>query len=67
MGNKDIIKKETKEESGIYKLDVDREKTSKVVGETPAEMLNNAIKEFIGKQQYNPQSSQEGNVGVKKH
>jgi hypothetical protein len=42
-----IIKKETKQGEGIYLIEVDKEKSSKVEGSNHIERINNAINEFL--------------------
>lgn len=47
MGEKNIIKGETKEGKGIYIIDIDQDKASKIEGNTYSEKLNNAIGQFL--------------------
>ena len=47
MGEKNIIKSETKGAAGIYIIDVDKDKASKIEGNNNRERLNNAINEFL--------------------
>jgi hypothetical protein len=42
-----IIKKETKQGEGIYIIEVDKDKASKVEGKNHIERINNAINEFL--------------------
>lgn len=42
-----IIKKETKQGTGIYLIEVDKEKSSKVIGSNHAERVKNAIQDFL--------------------
>jgi hypothetical protein len=42
-----IIKTETKQGEGIYLIEVDKEKSSKVEGSNHVERINNAIKDFL--------------------
>lgn len=42
-----LIKKETKQGEGIYLIEVDKEKSSKVEGNNHVERINNAINEFL--------------------
>jgi hypothetical protein len=44
---KDIIRSETKIGEGIYSLNVDRDRASKLEGNDNAERLNNAIRDFL--------------------
>jgi hypothetical protein len=46
MSNK-IIKKETKQGKGIYIIEVNKDKASKVEGNNHIERINNAINEFL--------------------